>query len=59
MEKSKSDYYVFYKDSSFGIIVLVVYVNDIVITESDSKGILSLKSFLHSQFHAKDLRMLK
>ena len=36
-----------------------MYVDDIVITGSDSKGILSLKSFLHSQIHTKDLRMLK
>ena len=36
-----------------------MYVNDIVITGSDFKGILSLKSFLHSKFHTKDLRMLK
>ena len=34
-------------------------MNDIVITKSDSKGILSLKFFLHSQFHTKDLGMLK
>ena len=34
-------------------------MDDIVITRSDSKGILSLKSFLHSQFHTKDLGMLK
>ena len=34
-------------------------MDDIVITGSDSKGILSLKSFLHSQFHTKDLGMLK
>ena len=31
----------------------------IFITRSDSKGILSLKSFLHSQFYTKDLGMLK
>ena len=31
----------------------VVYVDDIVIAGSDSKGILSIKSFLHSQFHRK------
>ena len=31
-----------------------MYVDDIVITESDSKGISSLKSFLHGQFHTKD-----
>ena len=36
-----------------------MYVDDIVITGGDSKGILSLKSFLHRQFHTKDLGMLK
>ena len=34
-------------------------MNDIVITESDSKGILSLKYFLQSKFHTKDLGMLR
>ena len=47
MQKSKSHHSVF-KNSSSGIILLVVYVDDIVITMSDSKSILSLKSFLHS-----------
>ena len=59
IQKSKSNHSVYYKNSSSGIILLVVYVNDIVITGSDFKGILSLKSFLHSQFHTKDLGMLK
>ena len=59
MQKSKSDHSVFYKNSSSSSILLVVYVDDIVITESDSKDTLSLKSFLHSQFHTKDLGMLK
>ena len=36
-----------------------MYGDDIVITGSDSKCILSLKSFLHSQFHIKDVGMLK
>ena len=36
-----------------------MYVDDIVITGSDSKGISSLKSFLQSQFHTKDLEMLR
>ena len=35
-----------------------MYVNDIVIIESDSKGISSLKSFLQSQFPTKDLGIL-
>ena len=54
MQKSKIDRSGFYKNSSYGIILLVVYVDDIVITESDSKGISSLKSFLNSQFHTKN-----
>lgn len=36
-----------------------MYVDDIVITRSDITGISSLKSFLHTQFHTKDLGMLK
>ena len=39
--------------------MLVVYVDYIVITRIDSKGISSLKSFLQSQFHTKDLGMLR
>ena len=34
-------------------------MDDIVIIESDSIGISSLKSFLHGQFHTKDLGMLR
>ena len=59
MQKSKSDHSIFYKNYSFCIILLVVYVNDIVIIRSDFKGILSLRSYLHGQFHTKDLGMLK
>ena len=59
MHKSKSDHSVFYKRSTSGIILLVVYVDDIVITGSDSVGISALKSFLHTQFHTKDLGELK
>ena len=59
MQKSKSDHFVFYRNSSLCIILLVVYVDNIVITGSDSKGISSLKSFFQSQFHTKDLGMLR
>ena len=57
--KSKSDHSIFLKNSQAGIILLVVYVDDIVITGNDMVGISSLKSFLHGQFHTKDLRILK
>ena len=59
MQKSKSDHSAFYRNSSSSIILLVVYMDDIVITRSDSKGISSLKSFLQSQFHTKELGMLR
>ena len=59
MPKSKYDHSVFYMNSSLGFIMLVVYVDNIIIIESDSKGISSLKSFLQSQFHTKDLEMLR
>ncbi len=45
MQKSKCDHSVFYRQSEAGLILLVVYVDDIVITGSDSAGISSLKSF--------------
>ena len=59
MQKSKSDHSVVYRNSQAGIILLVVYVDDIIITGDDMTGISSLKSFLHGQFHTKDLGMLK
>ena len=59
MQKSKSDHSVFYRNSQAGIILLVVYVDDIIITGDDMVGISSLKSFLHRQFYTKDLGMLK
>ena len=59
LQKSKYDHFVFYWNSHSGIILLVVYVDDIVITGSDSTGISSLKSFLHGQFHTKDLGILR
>ena len=50
MQKSKFDHFVFYKISNSSIILLIVHVDDIIITESDSKGILSLKSFFTISF---------
>ena len=59
MQKSKSDHFDFYINSEEGIILLVMYVDDNVITGSDMACISSLKSFFYGQFHTKDLRMLK
>jgi len=59
MKKSTSDHSVFYQRSDNGITLLVVYVDDIVITGNDVSGITSLKTFLQGQFHTKDLGQLK
>ena len=59
MHKSKSYHSIFYRNSQVGIILLVVYVDDIVIIGNDMASISSLKSFLHGQFHTKNLGMLK
>ncbi|XP_019178412.1 PREDICTED: uncharacterized protein LOC109173591 [Ipomoea nil] len=59
MVKGKSDHSAFYKHSKTGIILLVVYVDDIVIIGSDTAGIASLKTFFHGQFQTKDLGTLK
>ena len=45
--------------SPTGFKYFITFVDDIVITRSDSEGISSLKSFLHSQFHTNDLGMLR
>ena len=59
LRKSKSDHSVFFKNTREGVILLGVYVDDIVITGSDTTGISSLKTFLHTQFQTKDLGTLK
>ncbi|KAK3038414.1 hypothetical protein RJ639_030580 [Escallonia herrerae] len=59
LQKSKCDHSVFYRKSAAGVILLVVYVDDIVITGDDCTGSTSLKKFLQTKFHSKDLGQLK
>ncbi|KAJ9553824.1 hypothetical protein OSB04_017869 [Centaurea solstitialis] len=59
LRRSAYDHSVFFASSSSGCILLVVYVDDIVITGSDETGIMKLKDFLASQFQTKDLGPLK
>ena len=53
--RSTFDHSIFVRHSSTGSIVLIVYVNDIIISGSDSNGIADLKQYLEQQFHTKDL----
>lgn len=59
MQRSACAHTVFYKHTSYGCVLLIVYVDDIVITGSDAGGIDALKSFLKDEFHTKDLGILK
>ena len=49
----------FLRKSSSGITVLLVYVDDIVITGSDMIGIQEIKDTLNSSFYMKDLEKLQ
>ncbi|GKB38108.1 retrovirus-related pol polyprotein from transposon TNT 1-94 [Tanacetum coccineum] len=50
LRRSVYDHFVFYSSSNAGCILLVVYVDDIVITGSDNVGIKKLKSFIGAAF---------
>ncbi|KAJ9543931.1 hypothetical protein OSB04_023638 [Centaurea solstitialis] len=59
LRRSSCEHSVFFASSDSRCILLVVYVDDIMITSSDSNGIQRLKDFLASQFQTKDLGFLK
>ena len=59
LRRSSYDHSVFFTSSTSGCILLVVYVDDIVITRSDEAGISKLKAFLGTHFQTKDLGPLK
>ena len=59
LRRSVYDHSVFYSSSDAGCVLLVVYVDDIVITGSDKDGIKNLKSFIGTCFQTKDLGSLK
>lgn len=54
---STSDHSVFVRHS--GTIVLIVYLDDILLSGDDSAGIVDLKRYLGQQFHTKDLGALR
>src|SRR3954469_14949673 len=46
------------QNTSKGIVLLLVYVDDIVVTGSDQESISTIKKLLQSTFHMKDLGQL-
>jgi hypothetical protein len=59
LQHCQTDHSVFHLHTSAGYILLVVYVDDIVITGDDSGGNVRLKLFLQQKFHTKDLGKLR
>ncbi|BBG96552.1 transposable element gene [Prunus dulcis] len=49
----------FVKDGPAGRLVVLIYVDDLIITSSNMRDIHKLKSFLHKKFAIKDLGSLK
>ncbi|XP_048604923.1 uncharacterized mitochondrial protein AtMg00810-like [Brassica napus] len=57
--KSEPDHTLFTLTSKQGIVVILIYVDDIIITRSNKEGIISTKAFLKSSFDIKDLGKLR
>lgn len=57
--QSKYDYSLFTKRSEGNIVILLIYVDDLLITRSNIDMINELKQILHQSFKMKDLGMLK
>ncbi|XP_019085876.1 PREDICTED: uncharacterized protein LOC109126622 [Camelina sativa] len=58
-KRSKADHTLFTHRTSRGIVVVLIYVDDIIISGDDKDGIQNTKAFLHSTFAIKDLGELK
>ena len=56
--QSNADHTLFFKYQSGKIVILIVYVDDIVITGNDDDGIAFLKKMLAKSFEVKDLGFL-
>jgi len=59
MTRSEADHSVFYRHSNAGCIYLVIYVDDIVLTDSDHHDISQLKQHICHYFQTKDLGKLR
>lgn len=58
-KQTQSDHTLFYKRQSTGITILIVYVDDIVLTGDDKVEIQQIKKQLAAEFEMKDLGNLR
>jgi hypothetical protein len=57
--QSHSDHSLFVQEKGSTLTMVLIYVDDIIITGNNDKAIQDLKLFLQQQFHIKDLGKLK
>lgn len=57
--QSKTDYSLFTRSRDQQFTIVLVYVDDIIVTGNNETDIRHLKEFLHQRFHLKDLGLLK
>lgn len=57
--QSSSNHSLFLRTSPVSITILLIYVDDIIITTNDSENITKSKEFLHTSFKMKDLGRLR
>ena len=56
---SQLDPSLFTKEGPNGMVIMMVYVDDIILTRQDTQGILETKVYLQEQFVTKDLGPLR
>lgn len=56
--RSKNDHSLFTKKNGEPIVIVVVYVDDVLVTSNNEKEIIDLKRLLHHRFQIKDLRII-
>jgi len=50
-----SNHFFFVRHTKFGLVILTVYVDDILLIESDLAGIVEIKEYLRHHFVTKDM----
>ncbi len=58
-QTSKADFSLYVKKTDYGIVVIVIYVDDLIITGDNDADIFDLKKLLKHKFEMKDLGKLR
>lgn len=54
-----SDHSIFVHHKDSKVIMLIVYVDDIIISNHETLGVANAKFYLYQHFHTKDLDLLR